>query len=116
MASAEHDFIVEQGTTFSIYFQWKDSEGNVNVLTDYKARLQARKTFTAPDVLIDASTENGLISINADIGEIVVELPASLTSGFNWRRGVYDLELESPDGEVTRLIHGVITISFEVTR
>lgn len=116
MASAEHNFTIEQGTTFSTTFQWKDSEGVSMNLTGYKARLQARKSFSAPDALIDATTENGLISLVPDTGEVNITLPASLTTGFNWRRAFYDLELVSSAGVVTRLVHGIISISFEVTK
>lgn len=116
MASAEHNFTIEQGTTFSTTFQWKDSEGVPINLTGYTARLQARKSFSAPDALIDATTENGLIAIAPDTGEVVIELPASLTADFNWRRAFYDLELVSPAGVVTRLVHGIITNSLEVTK
>lgn len=116
MASAEHDFTIEQGTTFTITFQWKDSLNEPINLTGYKARLQARKGYNAPDALIDATTENGLITLVPDTGEVNVELPATLTAGFNWRRAFYDLELVSSTGVVTRLVHGIIDVSFEVTK
>lgn len=116
MSAAQYDFTIEQGATFHLRFTWEDSNGAPINLTEFKARMQARKSFNAPEVLIDASTENGLITLNAAAGEVNIDLPESVTSGFSWPQAVYDLELVASNDVVTRLVQGSITISREVTK
>lgn len=116
MSAAVYDFTIEQGTTFHIRFTWEDSNGNPIDLTQFKARMQARKSVNSPDVFIDASTENGLITLNEAAGEVNIDLPESVTSEFVWPQAVYDIELIALNGVVTRLVQGSITISREVTK
>lgn len=116
MSAAVYDFTIEQGTTHRMSFLWEDSDGVAINLTDYTARMQARKAFNAEEVLISATTENGMVALIPATGEVQIELPESITTTFSWSQALYDLELVSDDGTVTRLVQGSITISREVTR
>jgi hypothetical protein len=66
--------------------------------------------------LIELTTGNGRIALGGSAGTITLHhlghRHAALTAG----RGVYDLELVSGSGIVTRLLQGVCTISRNVTR
>mgnify|MGYP003504288579 CR=1 FL=1 len=116
MSAAVYDFTIEQGTTHRMSFLWEDSEGAPINLTDYTARMQARKAFNADEKMIAATTENGMITLIPLTGEVQIELPEDITTTFIWPQALYDLELVSLDGTVTRLVQGLITISREVTR
>lgn len=116
MPAAQYDFTIEQGTTHTETFVWEDPNGVPVNLAGYKARMQARKTVTSPDKLIDATTENGLLVVTPAAGKIEFKAPATLTATFAFSQARYDLELESADGTVYRLVEGAITISKEVTR
>lgn len=116
MSAAVYDFTIEQGTTHRMSFLWEDSEAVPINLTSYTARMQARKAFNAEEVLINATTENGMITLIPATGEVQIELPESITALLTWSQALYDLELISSDGTVTRLVQGSITISREVTR
>lgn len=116
MAAGEHNFTIEQGTTHRMTFLWEDSNGVPINLTGYTARMQARKGYNASDVLFDASTANGMITLTPATGEVLIVLPESVTSTFKWPQALYDIELTSSDGTVTRLLQGSIDISREVTR
>lgn len=116
MAAGEHNFTIEQGTTHRMTFRWEDSNGVPINLTGYTARMQARKGYNASDVLFDASTANGMITLTPATGEVLIVLPESVTSTFKWPQALYDIELTSSDGTVTRLLQGSIDISREVTR
>ncbi len=110
------DFLIEQGATFQREIFYKDSLGNPVNMTGYAARMQARRNKSSPTVLLDATIGNSRLAINPLLGKITINLPASLTATFTWSRGVYDIELESPTGFVTRLLEGEISVSREVTR
>ena len=116
MPAAEYNFAIEQGTTTVKPFVWKSSDGMPVDLSGYTARMQVRRSVSAPEVLLEASTSNDRIQLDPLAGRYTLVLPADVTAAINWTRGRYDIELESPDGAVTRLLQGEITVSKEVTR
>jgi len=111
-----YDIRIDQGATFQKLILWKDADGNPVDLTGFTARMQIRRRVHSDEVLAEATTENGYIVFGDDQGTIEISIPASVTEGFDFKRGVYDLELESSGGIVTRLIQGCVYVSREVTR
>lgn len=116
MTAATLDFTIEQGATFSRVLTWKDGNGDPVDLTGYSARMQARGTMMAPSTFIDINTSNGGIVLGGSDGTITLTVSASTTDAIGENAGVYDLELESGSGVVTRLLQGNVAISKSVTR
>lgn len=116
MTAGRRDITIEQGATFTYNLIWKDSDGSPIDLTGYTARMQVRKNYNTSDTLLDLTTENGAITLGGSLGTIAVVGAADDTSAIDARTGVYDLELVSAGGTVTRLIEGKVTINPEVTR
>jgi hypothetical protein len=116
MAAGVHNFTIEQGTTVSMSFAYQTSTGAVISLVGYTARMQARETVSTASTFIDATTENGQLSINGAGGIVTLSLSATVTAALDFRTAVYDLELISSAGVVTRMVQGTITLSREVTR
>jgi len=65
--------------------------------------------------MISLTTENGRIAINSADGLITLSISAADTAALT-SSGVYDLEIISPGGLVSRVIQGTFTLSLEVTR
>ena len=116
MAAGKRDIYIEQGATFRLNLVWKDSLGVPVNLTGYSARMQVRRAYNNPNTLLSLSTATGTISLGGSAGTISIDGQALLTEDMSSRVGVYDLELQSADGTVTRLLEGKVTISPEVTR
>lgn len=116
MAAAPYDILIEQGATFQLNLVYKDSNGAPIDISGYTARMQVRRTYDAPTPLLSLTTENGCITLGGVAGTVAVEAPADMTDNLPAKTGVYDLELVSPSGVVTRLIRGETTISPEVTK
>lgn len=116
MAASYHDFTIDQGSTFQRTLTWKDSDGTPIDLTEFTARMQIRRTLRSEEVLVEMTTENGYIELGGAEGTIMLTIPADVTKELVVTRGVYDIELESVDGIVTRLLQGCVIISPEVTR
>tara|TARA_R110000868_G_scaffold19150_4_gene82786 strand:+ start:5585 stop:5935 length:351 start_codon:yes stop_codon:yes gene_type:complete len=116
MAAVNYDITIEQGATFQLNLVWKDPNGTAINLTGYTARMQVREKVTSTTALISLTTENGGITLGGAAGTIAVVAAATATDDITVKRGVYDLELISSGGIVTRLIEGCVTISPEVTR
>jgi hypothetical protein len=115
MAASNYNLLIEQGATFSLSIVWKDSDEVPVDLTGYSARMQIRPFLVSQDVLLELTNQAGIV-LGDDQGTITIEATAEQTEAIGSRRGVYDLELESADGTVTRLLQGAVTISREVTR
>jgi len=79
------------------------------------AEMHVRRTMSTPTTLIELTTANGRIQIDAEAGTITLgitdEDTASLPSG-----GVYDLKIISPDGLVDRVLQGDFILDKESTR
>jgi hypothetical protein len=116
MAAAKYDFEIDQGATFDKSFVWKNSSGVPINLTGYSARMQIRRAVSEDEVLIELTTNNSRINIISLQGVVRLKISPVDTAAMSWSRGVYDLELVAPDGYVTRLLKGTVTISKEVTR
>ena len=109
---------IPQGATYVHVFQYRNrSDGSVVALTNYTARLSIREKVTSTDVLYEASTDtDDGIEITEPLGEVQLEIPAATTEDWTWKKGVYDLEIISPAGKVTRIAQGTVKVSLEVTR
>ena len=116
MSAGKHDFIIEQGATFSKVLTWKDSTGTPINLTGYSARMQVRSSVEAASTIIELTTVNSRITLGGVAGTITLNISAADTTALTAESGVYDLELVSGANVVTRLLEGNVIISKEVTR
>lgn len=116
MAAAKYDIVIEKGTDYSLELTWKDSEGSPIDLTGYTARMQVRPSVMSPEVLLEATTENGNMTLGGTSGGITIAFSNVETTPVDKNSGVYDLEIVSPTGSVKRLLEGGVTLKPEVTR
>jgi predicted MFS family arabinose efflux permease len=115
MAAGTLDFTIEQGATFNLLLTWKINDIPVN-LTNWTARLQARVDVEDTETVLTLTTENGGITLGGALGTISLDRTATQTALLPAGTYVYDLELISGVGAVTRLVQGELDISAEVTR
>jgi hypothetical protein len=93
---------------------WNIDSVPVN-LTGYTARLQARVDVDETDTILSLTTGAG-ITLGGAAGTISLDQSAAQTAVLPNGEYVYDLELQSSGGVVTRLLQGELNISAEVTR
>jgi hypothetical protein len=115
-AVASHDLTIPAGATYSQTINWKTGSPAAFVnTTGYSARMQLRTSYSAASASLELTTANGRISLT-NAGVITLSLSATETAALAAGRYVYDLEMVSSGGQVTRLLEGVVTVSPEVTR
>ena len=118
MAAAKYDFDIEQGSSFTISFTYKDSTNTVVNISNWCARIimttSDNQTITYSSGITSSSYK---MSLDGPNGKITLLLPAITTNNFTFKTAKYDLELESDDvlysggGNYTnRILYGVITI------
>ena len=84
-------------------------------LASFTARMQIRATVDATATLVSL-TDGAGITLDDVNHTITVILSATATAAYSFTEGVYDLELVSAGGVVTRLLEGNVTVLLEVTR
>lgn len=113
----QYNISVDQGATYFLVVTWKDSDGTPINLTGYTGRMQARQQYTSPDPpLFSLTSPNSGIVIVAALGQVEITIAASVTTLFAAGQYVYDLEIVSPAGVVTRLIEGRCVVNPEVSK
>ena len=115
MAAGTLDFTIEQGATFNLVLTWRIDNVLVN-LSGYTARLASRVDVEDTEVILSLTTANGGITLGGALGTISLNQTATQTALLLAGTYVYDLELVSGAGIVTRLVQGGLEISPEVTR
>ena len=113
---AKLKFTIYQGATFRKRLTWKGPSGAPIDLTGCTARMQVRSEVESSTVLLSLTTENGGITLGGVAGTIELFVSDDASTLFTWTAGVWDLEIEFPGGEVTRLAQGSVSVSPEVTR
>jgi len=116
MAAGGYNILIEQGATYDQTFTWEVSGSPVN-LTGYTARMQFRDSMASPTKVVEFGVTTGAtITLGGAAGTIRVQLTATATAALNAGSYVYDLELVSGAGVVTRLLQGAVSVNPEVTR
>ena len=111
MSAGTYNFILEQGATFNRILTLKE-DGGVMDLTGYSVASLMRSTH-------DSSTVVGTFACtvsNATGGQITMTMTNSTTGAIEEGIYVYDIEIASGAGVITRIMEGTVTVNPEVTR
>lgn len=122
MSAAEYNFNLDKGSIFYISFSYLDNVNQIINLTNWLGRF----SFTpldGPSINITTTYFTGntnatySFSIDGDNGKLILKLPSSTTSSFDFNAASYDLDLKAPNelysgaGEnIFKLVKGIMTI------
>jgi len=110
--AANYDITIEQGATFT--FTVTVTALN---LTGYSARMQGRTTHASSDKVFNLTSGSGITITAGTDSTLLITISATATAAISAPSyGVYDLEIESVSGVVTRLLQGTYQVTPEVTR
>lgn len=108
---------IPQGSDVDIPINYKTGDPLTTLdLSGYTAKLQARRNYNQP-VLLELSTSDSSIILNSTSPNITLKFLKSKTLNMTqFDDMIYDLEIISSTGLVTRALEGTFSISQEVTR
>jgi hypothetical protein len=106
---------IDQGATYTLALSYKDSAGVPINLTNYTAAMQFRKTVESATASLSLTSSSGIV-ITGATGLLNITITATQSRDLDPDIYVYDLEITSSAGVVTRLIEGSAVVSAEVTR
>ena len=123
------DLIISQGADQDFVYRYSTTQADASAaaavdLSGWSARAQIRgRVGSIPWVTLttDAPTTHGSsLTLDAE-GYVRIHLHHAETEQIDWNspsriKGVWDLELVNPDGEVLRLVEGTVAVSQDVTR
>jgi len=126
MIAGTYNMTIEQGSTFGRLISVEEPDLATDPtgatfkpfpLNGYTARMQIRRNVDSSTAMLSLTTENGGIAINpgTEDNEIRLSITATNTALLT-SDGVYDLEIISSLGEVSKVIRGIVTVIPEVTR
>lgn len=113
--AAVKNFTLDQGSDKTVSFILSDKSGPLD-LTGYSAAMQLRRYAFSEEAIDTLTTCNGRLLLDESAGKVTAKFKHENTEGYPGDTVLYDLELQSPDGEITRVVEGKIKVSPEVTR
>lgn len=127
MRAGTHNFNCDQGATFSRLIEVEqpdpaDPTGETFLplnIAGFQARMQIRRTITSENFLASLTSPGNGLTVNPNPSEaenqILIFMSDEVTASIS-TSGVYDLEIESPTGVVSRVLQGEFILSPEVTK
>ena len=113
------ELLVPQGTTFHYLMSYVDPALNDEPidLTGYSAQMHVRAKLKDTATIYETdSSVGGHITLGGLTGKVLLEVPDEVTATWSFKRAVFDLEIVSPTGEVTRIVKGTLLLDPRVTR
>lgn len=102
---------IDQGSTFTVDIDVKDSDGDALDLSGYTVKGQMRKTYTSSSAVTFTSSV-----ANESGGVVNISLTSAETNALKAGRYVYDVEITSSTSVVTRIVEGQIEVTPGVTQ
>ena len=102
---------VDQGSTFSAFVDVTDADGDALDLAGYTVAGQIRKSYSSTTAVDFTAAVSSAIN-----GTIQLTLSDTVTNGMKAGRYLYDVEITSSAGEVTRVLEGQVEVTPGVTR
>ena len=104
------NLVVDQGTTFTATIDLTDAAGAVFNLLNYTVAAQMRKNYTSSTATSFVASHTG------GTGKINLSLSSTTTNTLTPGRYLYDVEITSSGGVVTRVVEGIVTVTPGITR
>jgi hypothetical protein len=108
--SGKYNIVAEQGATFNLNFR-VETDGTPWNLTGYTFAMQVRRSTSATTTLLNITS-----ATMTSVGHVTATVSAATMADVPAGRWVYDIELTSSGGQVTRILEGRFIVTPEVTQ
>lgn len=104
------NLLIDQGSTYSTTLSLTTETDEAMDLTGYSGAAQIRKHYTS------SNSYSFVVDLNSVAGTVLLSMSANTTANLTAGRYVYDVEIVSASGAVTRVVEGIVTVTPNVTR
>jgi len=108
--SGKYNIVADQGATFNLNFTIA-TDGTPWNLTGYTFAMQVRRSTNSSTALLNITSA----TMNSS-GNVAVTVSATTMNTVPPGRWVYDIELTSSGGQVTRILEGRFIVKAQVTQ
>jgi hypothetical protein len=108
--SGNYNIVADQGATFNLNFTVA-TDGTPWNLTGYTFAMQVRRSTNSSTALLNITSA----TMNSS-GNVAVTVSATTMNTVPPGRWVYDIELTSSGGQVTRILEGRFIVKAQVTQ
>jgi len=108
--SGKYNIVAEQGATYNLNFR-VETDGTSWNLTGYTFKMQVRRSSNDANILLNITSA----TMNSS-GSVAVTVSATTMNTVPPGRWVYDIELTSSGGQVTRILEGRFIVKAQVTQ
>ena len=108
--SGKYNIVADQGATFNLNFTIA-TDGTPLDLTGYTFAMQVRRSTNSSSTLLNLTS-----ATMTSIGTVAVTVSAATMNDVPAGRWVYDIELTSSSGTVTRILEGRFIVKAQVTQ
>lgn len=104
------NIVIDQGTDFAATIDVVTANNDVFDLSTYTPKAQMRKNYASASATTFTAVDNG------SSGQITISLSSNTTSSLEPGRYLYDVEITSAGGTVSRVVEGIATVTPGITR
>jgi hypothetical protein len=108
--SGKYNIVADQGATFNFNFRVETDDVGWN-LSDYSFAMQVRRSTSSNESLINITS-----ATMTSLGRVSVTVSSATMNTVPPGRWVYDIELTSAAGQVTRILEGRFIVKAQVTQ
>jgi len=117
MNPGTYDFEMQQGASFGLSFQWKTLVNKITTvvnITGYHIKWQfiPRDSGASAFEWSDQGADP-VFTVDTTNNKFVLDVPNTLTSGYNFNQASHELEIIAPSGKIYRFLRGVCTLTKE---
>jgi len=105
------NLVIDQGTTYNLYVELNDQDGNPLSGENYTPSGKIRKHYGSAN-----STSFAASLSNTGTGVLILSLTANQTSSLQYGKYVYDVELSDSSNNITRVFEGTVLVTPEATK
>jgi hypothetical protein len=107
------ELFIDQGTTFNNIINLTDDNTNIPInISGYSVSSQMRRSYYSQNITANIICTTS----NTSNGEISMSISAANTANIKAGRYVFDVKTVNGNGNITRVLEGIITVNPQVTR
>ena len=104
------NLLIDQGSSYNTTLMLTTETDEAMDLSGYTGAAQVRKHYTS------SNSSAFSVDLNTSTGTVTLSMSANTTANLVAGRYVYDVEIISGSGNVTRVVEGIVTVTPNVTR
>lgn len=119
--TSKYNFKIDKGTDYHFSVRFQDCEGNPLNLQGFRVKMQIRKGYSSNTVIDELSIANGRIEnssyeIDGVYDTLDFDFPSSVTQEYPAGMFLYDVQVQSSNLDITKVMEGQIQCLASVTQ